>query len=282
MAGCAPQVLEVEDGDSGARYGFVAVVAGYGKVTAGQGEAGSLVQRQRHGVGFEGEAGMALFAVVVPGRAGKLPLMRILVTVDAEGEADPETRLFACRDMAIGALDLIVGSGKRESGLCVACDGEGRGGEALHGMAAFAASAVGARQKLAAVRILVAIGTGCMRERRFKVASAVATDAGHREMLSDEGIVCLGVIEGVFEARPLPVGGAVARVAALFEFAFVRIGVAGAAGCEGNARPARLARGVRGMTFLAGSIAMLSGEGKLRLRVVEATGIEVGRLPSGG
>ena len=106
-------------------------------------------------------------------------------------------------------------------------DAKQGGAPTLDRMAAFAAAAIRAFCKLAAMRIgVVAIGALIVSDRSFEIACLVTGQARDIYVLPEQREVCLRVIEGCGKARFLPGSGGVAGLAALLECAFMRIAMA--------------------------------------------------------
>jgi len=100
-------------------YLLVALEAWHRDVTSVQWEIGLLVQRQREACGLEGCSVVAVFASIVPGRSRELPLVLILVAVDAERVLDFELRVFAGWHMTGRALHFCMGKDEGKTRLCV-------------------------------------------------------------------------------------------------------------------------------------------------------------------
>lgn len=225
--------------------------------------------------GLESGCIVALLAAIAPGRPSKLPLMLVLVAVDALRKFDFEFRLFARRDVTRFAFDGRVREGEWETGLCVIGNGEDGGIPTLHGVAAFATAAISALGELPLVRIgLVAVSAGVMRNRRFEIAALVTAYARNIDMLALQREVCFGVVEFLGEARLLPGGCGVARVATLLECPLVRVPMAVGAVCELEPGVARLVISAGRVTALAKYVAMLAGERKLGFGMVEILAID--------
>lgn len=111
---------------------------------AGKWETGRPVFRQSIACGFEGGAIVALFATVLPGSAGKLPVVFILVTIHAKRKLDLVPRILSCRNMAGSALDRFMRKGQRKAGLRVIGHAERRWAPTLHGVTALASPPIGA------------------------------------------------------------------------------------------------------------------------------------------
>jgi len=154
--------------------------------------------------GFERCAAVALLATIAPRRAGKLSLVLVLVAIDALGEFDFEFCVFAGGRVARIAFHAGMRKRERETGFGVIGDGEYRGAPTLHGMAAFAASSIGALRKLTLMLVFVAVGAYRMRNGCFEVAVFMTAHAGHVDVLALQGEFCFGVVEGCSEARFLP------------------------------------------------------------------------------
>src|SRR5580693_2353 len=129
--------------------------------------------------------------------------------------------------------------------------------------------------------ILVAIGAELVLDRSLEVRGLVAGDAAYFRVLAQQRKGRFGVIELRLEARLLPGGGGVARGAILLEFAFVRVGVAGGAGGEGNARIPRPPVGSGSMALQASHFQMPPGERVICFGVVEALPLNLGIFPVG-
>jgi len=155
------------------------------------------------------------------------------------------------------------------------------GAPALHGVATFAAACVGTLCKLALVRIgFVAIGAGVMRNWSFEIAALMAAGTGNVDVFPKQGKVGLRVIECCGEAGFLPRGCGVARIAALFEFAFVWIAMTVRAVGELEAGVTRLIVRTRSVTALAQHVAVFAGERELGFRVIEILAIDGGGFPT--
>jgi hypothetical protein len=172
--------------------------------------------------------------------------------------------------------------GKCKWELCFGMIGHGEGGEApsYYRMATLALSAVGALCELAMVRIrLVAVGTNFVRDRRFEIAALMTGIAWKADVLPLQSELRLRVIEGSGEARLLPCGRGVARIAPLFECTLVGIAMAVRAVREFDTGIARLIIQARSVTALTYGVTMLTGEWKLRLRVIEILAINFDGFP---
>jgi len=202
---------------------------------------------------FPGIAVVALFAAIAPRVGGELSLVLILVAIQAGGKLDLVFGVFAGWNMAGGALHIGVRRNQRVLGLGVVRSRECGRAPSLHGMAALAAALVRALGKLAAVLVFVAIGARFERDLGLEIAALVAVEARYLKMLSHQRVVGLGVVKLGGEGRPRPARRGVAGLAALFEFALVRIGVAIRAVLELEACVARLAIVTGGMALGAGS-----------------------------
>lgn len=196
---------------------------------------------------------MALIAAVAPRRRGKLPIVFILVAIEAGCELDFVAGRLAGRSMTVGALDLGVRRDQRKLGFGVISHRVGGRNPSFNGVAAFAASFVSPRKELAAMWVgLVAVRALDMGNLRLEVGALVAGEAGNLKVLAQQRVVGLGVIEGGREGGFLPCKGGVAALAALLELALVRISMAGRTG-------GKLKAGIFGQAIIAGPMAFLAG-----------------------
>jgi len=179
-----------------------------------------------------------------------------------------------------------VGAGKRELGLLVLLETEGRGQEARHAVAIGTAARV--RRELPGVRVGVA-GRAALERRLRERVQAPAADR-HRDRAARVAAVAGAAAEpGVLAAQreagavvvdggavdAAPAGGRVTRRAGLAQPAAVGIGVAARAGVELEAaEPARSPAGLgippARVALPAGDLAMAAGEREAGAAVVEA------------
>lgn len=143
---------------------------------------------------------MTLFAAIAPGCSGKLTVVFILVTINAECITDLELGLFASRNVAVRTLDPGVRSDKRKPGLRMISRGEGRRAPTLNSMATLTPSTIRPLGKLAIVRIrFVTVGARFVRNLGLEIAVLVAVIATHLQVFSNQRIGGLGVIKPVSE-----------------------------------------------------------------------------------
>ena len=167
---------------------------------------------------------MTLVAPVKPGGSCKLTTVFIFVAVGTFRELDFELGRFARRKMAGCALDLRMGKDQRETRPRVIRHRKRRGLPSLHGMAAFAPSAVRTIQELPSMRIgLVAIGTLAVGYGRLEIRSPMTGDTCNLEVHAGQWKGSLGVIKSARKSCCPPGGSGVAGAALLLESALVRI-----------------------------------------------------------
>lgn len=249
----------------------------------GERKAGLLVFGQRVVRGLESCSRVTLLATVAPRIGRELTPMLILVAIHAERKLDLVARSLAGRDMAVSALQLAVRRDQRIFGFCVIGNREGGRAPTFYGVAAFAAAAIGALQKLAAVRIgSMAIGAQRVPDRQLEVFALVAGDAGDLHVFAQQRKLRLRVVEARGEAGFLPRARGVAEVAVLLELALVGIAVAADAGGELQSSKALLTVVARQMALLAGRGQMRSGERVAGLGVVEVLLVDLRGLPVDG
>ena len=147
---------------------------------------------------------MALLAAIVPRGGGKLPVVLILVAIDAARKTHLEFCVLPRRRMTRSACYRRMRERKRESSLCMIGRYESRWAPALHRVAALALTPIGPPGELALVLILVAVGADVMRNCRFEIATLMAAHACHFGVLALQRELRLRVIEARRETRFLP------------------------------------------------------------------------------
>lgn len=205
MAAGAGGVRKMESRQVRSRDGLVALIAGYRDVRSRQREAAFLVHGQRITCRAERAAIVAFLAPVQPWSGRKLPRVRVGVTVGADGVADLEPCLHASREMAAGTLHALVWLHQRKPGARMFESRKGARPPAHHRVACFATSPIRPFCKLTSMRICdVAVRTAGVCDRRFEVATSMATGAGRFQMLSNKWIGRPRVIELCFVRRFFP------------------------------------------------------------------------------
>ena len=252
---------------------FMAVRAGDGNVAAREGEPRILVPLQCERRRLEAVHRVAVFALVLVGRGGELPVVRILVAVRAILELDLVLRVLAFVDVALGAIHCEVLPFQRIVARVMILGREGRRLESIDRMAGRALNPLRTLGELPVVRIRqMAIRTLGERNLFLEIAALVAGCTIHGGMLAQQRILRLRVIEVLIHSgqrNPLPSCRAVARLASLRETAVVEVGVAIGALAEWKSRVTRLAIRARRMALLALHLRVLPGEGVTRLAVIE-------------
>lgn len=278
VAACATHVREAERQDfvstAGGAY-LMTVRARYGSVSAGQNESSVTMFGDGKCRTVKILHCVAAFTFVFVGRSRKLPVMRVLVAVQAGGELHLVDGVFACRQMAFRAFDSNVFSPQRISGGVVLFDAKERWLPAFHRMALRAFAFFGPRFELALVRIrLMAVVTIRKRQRLLEFPVHMTLHAIYRRMLAQQRIFRFRVVEFELGQKLLPACGSMTILAALLlERTFVRIVVARRAGIELHVLVARRTTGhIRLVTLLAGNLNVRAGQGIARFRVVELLG----------
>jgi hypothetical protein len=264
------------------QHRLMAIVAGNGHVRASQRIRALLVHRDGVICDFPGGAVVALLAPVLPRGGRELAVVFILVAIETVRKRYLVNRLLSRRDMALGALHLVM---RRHQ--CELCPGvldrrKRRGLPALDRVATLTLSSVCALGKLPAMRIrLMTIGTKLIGDRSFEVCCLVAINATHFGVLAQERKGRRRVVEGCLESRLFPCRRRVARCAVLFELALVRVRMAGRASVKLKARVARPPVSAGGMALLAGNGSMQPRERIMRRGVIEALLFDLGVFPIG-
>lgn len=198
---------------------------------SGELEPGLLVPRQRKRGRRVTLDCVAALAAVQQRRGGKLPAVRVLVTIHALSELDLVSRCRARWYVTARALDFCVRALQGISAGRVVLDRELGGLEAIHRVAGFAFAAVFAFGELSAVRVRpVTVGAERECDLGFEVAAAMAFGAIHRAMLAQQGEAGLAVVELRAHSRGgelLPSGRGVARGAVFLESPVMRVVMAG-------------------------------------------------------
>ena len=281
VAACATHVREAERQDFVGTAGgahLMTIRARYGSVSAGQNESSVTMFGDGKGRTVKILHCVATFTFVFVGRSRKLPVMRVLVAVQAGGELHLVDGVFACRQMAFRAFDSNVFSPQRISGGVMFLDAKERWLPAFYGMALRAFAFFGPRFELALVRIrLMAVVAIRKLQGLLEFPVHMTLHAVYCRMLAQQRIFRLRVVEFELGQKLLPAcGGMTILAALLLERTFVGIDVAVGAGREFHVLvPRRPAGHIRLMTLLAGNLNMRAGQGIARFRVVEL----LGRLP---
>lgn len=179
--------------------------------------------------------------------------MLVFMAVVAALKLNFVKRVFAFRDMTLGAFDGEVLPFKRIGGCCVVFYGKRRRFETVHGVAGRALAGPGPLGKLAVMRIgLVAIHALGERNRLFEIASCMASRTIYVRVLAEQWIFGFRVIEVAIYARQrnsLPAFCTVTRLTTLRETAVMWIGMAIRALGKRDSGIARFAGGIWRVTF---------------------------------
>ena len=187
MATRATQLNKVIDRGPGSVSRLVAFVARHRLVSIDKREAGFLMLGQGVVGSLEGSPGVAPLATIEPRISRELAFMFIFMAVHAEREFDLVARFLALRNMASCAFYFRVRRNKRETGFGMIRNRIRARYPTFNLMAALTLPAIGALQKLPAVRIgRVAIRAPGKRYRRFEIRTLVATQARDSDMLSQQ------------------------------------------------------------------------------------------------
>ena len=193
---------------------LVAIAASDRDMTSREHKARFLVPGQREGGRFVSLQIMAARAVIEVWRLCELFGMLIAVAISTVLELHLEQSVLALGDVALRALQFGVASlqGIGRSG--VVLHSKFRWLEAIHGMAGGALDSAGPFRELTVVRIrLMAIHALLEGQRLLEIASGVAQCAFNRGMLSQQGILGLGMVKALVNRHRrdfFPAGGVVA------------------------------------------------------------------------
>ena len=216
---------------------------------------------------------VAAVACVEVRSRGKLCSMLVGVTVGAALELNLEQRVLPFRDVALHTLQSRMLALQRIRAGGMLLHRKGRGLPSLHGVAGSALPAVRTLGKLPVVRIvLVAVHALLEHERLFEIAAGVALGAIDAGVLAFQRVFGLGVVEAFvdrLQRNLLPPVRAVARLAALWEAAVMRVPMTVGALVERNAHVLWLAVCSIRVALGALHLGMQAGQGIARLGVIE-------------
>lgn len=184
---------------------FVTVDTSDSQMTPRQRESQLLMPGKGKCRRLKSKFGVAVVAAITMRCGGELLLVSVLVAVGAAIELDFVPRSPALRYMALGAGDHGVFAAQGKGSQIVLYQEEFGRLEPFDGMAAFAFSSIGTGCELAVVWIgLVAIGALRERNRRLEISLDVALETADLRMLSQQGILCCGVVELPFQRNLFP------------------------------------------------------------------------------
>jgi hypothetical protein len=218
--------------------------------------------------------GVAVLAAVLVRRIRELPVVLILMTVQASRELNFIDGVLACGQMALVARNGNVFALQRVFGCVVLFHAEKRWLPSIHVMAFRALALLGSRFELAFVRVrFMTIIAIIKRELPFEITLQMALSATDHGVLSEERVLGLGMVE--FKARQqfFPSISGMTFFTTLLEGAFVRIDMAVDAGLELHVPVACRAAGHVGLVaLLALDLDVKTSEGIAGLGVIELVG----------
>lgn len=193
----ARHLVKMELPVAGAAVFLVAILARHGGMRTLQGKTGSLMIPNAEGGRLKAVQRVAGLAPVVPGSAGELPPVWILVAVEAGLELRAIVDTGSGRRVALGAGQPLVFAGDRVGGSLMTGLGERRWLPAREGVARTAVAVIGAMEKLALVFVLVAIQASLVRYRGLEIGVLMTLHASHLCVLSVQREFRGGVVEAV-------------------------------------------------------------------------------------
>ena len=226
MACRAGQLRKVVRHHSLPRQRLVALVARHRNMTTRQRKVRLLVLRHRVVRCLERRPSVALLAPVVPRSTRKLPLMLVLMAVDAQRKLQTVAPRRPLRRVAVVALHLGMRRHQRKLRLRMIRHRVRRLVPVLHSVAALALPLIRPTRKLSAVNILVAIQALRMRDLRLEVPSLMASVAIHFQVLPKQRKIRLRMVKPIRKPRLRPTQRRVAGVTSRLELTLVRILVA--------------------------------------------------------
>ena len=206
---------------------------------------------------------MALLTTVEVGGGRELPLVFVLVTVEAAREFHLVKRFSTLGDVALRTLHgrMLGLKGIRRCRMLLHT--ELGGFESLHRVASGAFPSVRALDELALVLISMAVHAALESNRLLEIAGAVALHAINALVLAHQRILGFRVIKILVERgthHPLPTGSVVATLAALLgKTPAVRISVAIQTFCKRQPHVPRLIVCSGSVALLAGHLGMQAG-----------------------
>ena len=176
--------------------------------------------------------GVAAFAAIAVRRAGKLPIVHVLMTVRAFRKLHLVDRVLAGRNVAFVAVHLCVLAFERVARCAVLLHAEQRWLPPIHGMTLGTLALLRSRFKLAAMSVLVAVHTIREGKSFLEVAIDVTCGAADRDVFAQQRILRLRVIKRKSRKQLLPSRRGVTFFAPLLERTPVRVHMAIYAGAK--------------------------------------------------
>jgi len=278
----AGSVVKVKRNDfvfsAGGSY-FMAFGASNGGVRSGERELGLPVLGDGKQRTVPIRYRMAALAAVLERRFRKLAVVRIFVAVRTGRELNFVNRLFAGGKVALVAFHFCVLSFQRILGSRMFRDAKQGRLPSLHFVAFGTLAFFRATGELAVMDVLVAVRAVGKLERTLELPFGVASNATHLHVGAQEGIFCLGMVEGELRQDLFPSFRGVAILTSfLLKRSMVRVQVTIGAVLKLHAPETDFLRHLRLMALFAKHLEMLAGERVSRLGVVEILG-SLGLLP---
>lgn len=260
---------------------FMAIRAKHSQVCPRQRKPRVLVLTEREPCRLEALDVVAGFAAILMWRPSELSFVNVHVTVFTLRMCDFEKRTLALRSLhnvTLFASHFRMVPFQRVFRSRMFLDGERRRRESLHCVAFCTFPAAGAPQELPLMRVFVAVHTFCEGYGCLEVPVRVAIAACNRNMLAEQGKLCLRMIESLQFSDPVPARRVMAGFAGGAETAFVRIRMA--CGTLGESNPfvfcVRLRAGNLHVALGARDLFVRARQRKFRLGMIEKRG----RLPA--
>lgn len=150
----------------------------------------------REGRAVEIHNGMAVFTPVLVRGGRKLSVVGVFVAIRAGGEFHFVNRVFADGNVTLVAFHFGVLSFQRIFGSRMFLDAKQRRLPSIHFVAFRALPFLLAVLELAVMNILMAIHAVGKLERTLEVPACMASNAIHFDVRAEEGVFCLGMVEG--------------------------------------------------------------------------------------
>jgi hypothetical protein len=171
--------------------------AGYRQMTASKYECRFLMARDIKRCGPVAVQCMTLFASVLVRRSRELCLVFVLVTIQAVIELDLVKSLLASGNMAPIARQLGVATLQWVRRVRMLFHSELGWFETIYAVATRALAAIRPLDELSLMLVAVAIHTLLKSQRLLEIAIAVALNAFHLLMFSEQRVLRLGVVEAL-------------------------------------------------------------------------------------
>ena len=199
MTTCTGHVFKVERNDfvrSARSADFMAFGASYRDVRTGQGKLCLPMLGDSKQSAVPIRYRVAALAAIAKRLLRKLAVVGVLVAVGARSKLHFVNRVLACGQMTFVAIHFCVLPFQRILGSRMFLDAKERRLPPYHFVTFGALAFLRAVLELAVMNILMAIRAVGKLERTLEVPACMASNATHFDVGAEEGVFCLGMVEG--------------------------------------------------------------------------------------